>query len=316
MVSLRQWAEHGSGWHGRLPGNAAVYILRVEEEEASLMAMSWRGQILEVRYGPVRMRISARSRGCLHQAGALAAGRRAEQALHELSSYRSAALQPRPLLPSSRGLPRVLSLMIEAVDRAGDPTLTPMAAVAGSIAQVALEAALSLGASTIIVENGGDIALAVGDGEVVRVGVARSLADRRPTHVITVTADSAIAGVCTSGLGGRSFTRGIAETTAVAAESPALADACATVIANAVYVDDPAIRRRPARELDPDTDIPTLLVTCHVGDLPPTTLERALSEGTREARKLLAMGAIAGAVVGVSGNRRIVVPPGFASPLE
>jgi uncharacterized protein len=280
------------------------------------MAMSWRGQVLEVLYGPVSMRISAASGGRPHEAGARAAGQQAERALDELSSYRSVASQPRPLLPSGRGVPRVLRLMIDAVDRAGDPTLTPMAAVAGSIAQVALEAALASGAHTVLVENGGDIALVVGHDDVVRVGVARSLADRRPTHVIAVTADDGIGGICSSGLGGRSFTRGIAEMTAVAAENAALADACATVVANAVFVDDPGIVQRPAAELDPNTDIPTLLVTDHVGALTRVALHAALSEGIRKAQELLAVGTIAGAVIGVGGRPRAVVPAGFAEPVE
>jgi ApbE superfamily uncharacterized protein (UPF0280 family) len=191
-----------------------------------------------------------------------------------------------------------------------------MAAVAGSIAQVALEAALAAGAQTVVVENGGDIAITVAQGEVVRVSVARSLEDRRPTHVIAVTADSAIGGVCTSGLGGRSFTQGIAEAATVAAETAAIADACATVVANAVYVDDPGIERRPAIELDPDTDIPNLLVTWRVADLGDAALRAALSAGRHKAEELLAQGAIAGAVVGVAGDRRTVVPAGFALPVR
>ena len=39
------------------------------------------------------------------------------------------------------------------------------------------------------------------------------------------------------------------------ARDAATADVAATLVANAVDVDSPAVRRRPARELDPDSDL-------------------------------------------------------------
>ncbi len=179
-----------------------------------------------------------------------------------------------------------------------------------------MEAALAAGARTVVVDNGGDIAVAVEPGDAVRVGVARSLADRRPTHVIVVTHDSGIGGVCTSGLGGRSFTRGIAEATVVVARTAAVADACATVVANAVTCDDPGIERCLAAELDPDTDIPDLPITRRVGQLPVAARKVALRAGTHEARRLRAHGLIIGAVLGVDGLPRVVIPSSLATPLR
>ncbi len=49
------------------------------------------------------------------------------------------------------------------------------------------------------------------------------------------------------------------------ARRAAAADAAATMIANAVDVDDPAVARRPARELKDDSDLGDLLVTAGVG---------------------------------------------------
>ncbi|WP_204349766.1 hypothetical protein, partial [Klebsiella pneumoniae] len=79
-----------------------------------------------------------------------------------------------------------------------------------------------------------------------------------------------IGGIATSGAQGRSFSLGIADSVTVLARDAASADAAATLIANAVDLDHPAIRRRPARNLDPDSDLGDRLVTVGVGDLTPT----------------------------------------------
>ena len=65
----------------------------------------------------------------------------------------------------------------------------------------------------------------------------------------------------------------------VLARSAAAADAAATMIANAVDVDHPAIERRPACELDPDSDLGLLPVTVAVGEVPAGALARALDRG-------------------------------------
>ena len=76
---------------------------------------------------------------------------------------------------------------------------------------------------------------------------------------------SGIGGIATSGARGRSFSLGIADSVTVLARDAATADAAATLIANAVDIDSPAIMRRPARELDPDSDLGDRLVTVSVG---------------------------------------------------
>ena len=76
---------------------------------------------------------------------------------------------------------------------------------------------------------------------------------------------------------------GIADSVTVLARTGAVADAAA-LIANAVDVDDPAIRREPATELAPDSDLGDRLVTVEVGPLPPEKVERALDRGVARAR--------------------------------
>jgi ApbE superfamily uncharacterized protein (UPF0280 family) len=115
-----------------------------------------------------------------------------------------------------------------------------------------------------------------------------------------------IRGVATSGAGGRSFSLGIADAVTVLAADAAAADVAATLIANAVNLDSPAVRRAPARSLDPDSDLGHRLVTVAVGDLAPHEIAAALDAGAREARRMLDAGRIAGAVLTLRREFRVV----------
>jgi ApbE superfamily uncharacterized protein (UPF0280 family) len=59
-----------------------------------------------------------------------------------------------------------------------------------------------------------------------------------------LTHDRPVRGLATSGWGGRSFSLGIADSVTVLARCAAAADAAATVVANAVDAEHPAIERR------------------------------------------------------------------------
>ena len=109
-----------------------------------------------------------------------------------------------------------------------------------------------------------------------------------------------------SGAGGRSFSLGIADAVTVLARNAAEADAAATLVANAVDLDHPAVRRTPARLLDPDSDLGDRLVTIEVGLLEPAAVEEALERGAAKARRFLASGRIGGAVLLLRGQSRVV----------
>ena len=125
------------------------------------------------------------------------------------------------------GLPRV---MAESVLATGEPTLTPMAAVAGTVADAMADWLFARGADLVAVNNGGDVALRLGEGRSIRMGILPDL-NGRVTEIVEIRAEDDIGGVCTSGLGGRSLTRGIAGGVTVFSRRCALADACATHIA-------------------------------------------------------------------------------------
>jgi ApbE superfamily uncharacterized protein (UPF0280 family) len=110
--------------------------------------------------------------------------------------------------------------------------------------------------------------------------------------------------VATSGLGGRSFTKGIASTAVVWARSASLADVLATVLGNATNVDDPLIERRLAQEIYPDTDIPGHCVTVSVGDIKEEKIDEALAKGMAFAEKLRKRGLFFETLLAVKGRVR------------
>ena len=197
--------------------------------------------------------------------------------------------------------------------------ITPMAAVAGAVAEEILEAIATIpGLLVAHVNNGGDIALFLAPRQVLRVGLVPSLERAVPEGLVRLTAADPVRGIATSGWPGRSFSRGIADAVTVLAATAAQADAAATVIANAVDADDPAVRRAPADSLDPDSDLGALPVTVGVGALPRAAIEAALDAGEAVAETLLQRGLIEGALLVVQGALRMVgaprllegVPPG------
>jgi hypothetical protein len=121
-----------------------------------------------------------------------------------------------------------------------------------------------------------------------------------------IDAASGVGGIATSGTRGRSFSLGIADAVTVVAHSAAAADAAATLIANAVDIDSPAITRRPARELDPDSDLRDLPVTVSVGLLGPADVEAALAAGAERALGYRERGLILDAALMLQGSTRVL----------
>jgi hypothetical protein len=206
---------------------------------------------------------------------------------------------------------------------AADCFITPMAAVAGAVAEEILGAMLR-GAELkrAYVNNGGDIALHLADGEHFVVGLAERPDASGLMRTMIVDAVDPSRGLATSGRHGRSFSLGIADAVTVLARTASQADAAATIIANAVDLSGhPAIIRRPANELQPDSDLGARLVTRDVGELSAREIEDALESGAVCARKLLAMGLIDGAALRLQGEMVIVAAraiemPGLQAPLR
>jgi hypothetical protein len=198
--------------------------------------------------------------------------------------------------------------------------LTPMAAVAGAVAQELIAFYERPGIERAWINNGGDIALHLAPGQSARVGVYADLArfDWR-SHAreggllstdgqFEIRADQPVRGVATSGWRGRSFSLGIADSVTVLAATAAQADAAATVIANAVDVDDPTVVRRPANECKDDSDLGDILVTVDVPALAPVQVRRALDTGAACAQALQKSGLAWAALLVCQGQFRLVEP--------
>ena len=206
-----------------------------------------------------------------------------------------------PTAPRAGG--PVARRMVRAVWPHRGVHITPMAAVAGAVADEVL-AAMTAGRdlARAYVNNGGDIALHLAPGQHLTAGVVAN-ADA-PALDADVVLDHAMAvrGVATSGWRGRSLSLGIADAVTVLAQDAATADAAATLIANAVDVNHPAVARAPANRLRDDTDLGERLVTVAVGPLPPRAAAAALQAGARAARSMRFRGLIAGAYLSLQGR--------------
>lgn len=181
--------------------------------------------------------------------------------------------------------------------------ITPMAAVAGAVAEELLDEMTS--AATLkkaYVNDGGDIAFHLDPGEQFLIGMVEL--PRKPTMFGTATihAGDPIRGIATSGWRGRSFSLGIADSVTVLTNRAALADAAATLIANAVDLPGhPAIRRVPACDLDPDSDLGSRWVTQAVGQLTRREVHQALNSGIAVAESFLRKGLIQSAALTLQG---------------
>ena len=281
------------------------------------------GRRLHLQDGPIDLIVEASGSEANIRAGYAAAARRFTGLLDELCGelplLRAAADPARCLLQG-----RVARRMHEAVAPfAADCFITPMAAVAGAVAEEILGAmAADAELDRAYVNNGGDIALHLADGEHFTVGLADRPDAPGLLRTMIVHADDPARGVATSGRHGRSFSLGIADAVTVLARTASRADAAATIIANAVDLPGhPAVTRRAACDLQPDSDLGARLVTRDVGELSRGESGDALEAGADRARKLLAAGLIDGAALRlrdemiVVGTRAVEVP-GPRAPLR
>ena len=189
--------------------------------------------------------------------------------------------------------------------------ITPMAAVAGSVAQELIACYEREGVSRAWVNNGGDVALHLAPGESLRIGLfadlsrfdtASAMQPLRTDGDFSVHSGMPVRGVATSGWRGRSFSLGIADSVTTLARTAAQADAAATIIANAVNVDDARVQRRPACDLKDDSDLGELAVTVAVPELDEGAVRQALGAGRRRALELQASGLIWSAVLVCQGR--------------
>jgi ApbE superfamily uncharacterized protein (UPF0280 family) len=194
--------------------------------------------------------------------------------VRELPELRSPAeLRPRAFAgPTARRMER-------AVCPHAKTFITPMAAVAGSVADEMMTALLAgRTLERAYVNNGGDSALHIGGGQSMTIAIAGT--GHGTDDRVTIRAGDPVRGVATSGWRGRSNSLGIADAVTVLAKDAAAADAAATIIANAVDLPGhPAVEREPAYVIQPDSDLGERLVTVGVSALSEAEVAAALDAG-------------------------------------
>ncbi|MER9016793.1 UPF0280 family protein [Mesorhizobium sp. M0663] len=270
------------------------------------------GRRLHLNHGPIDLIVEAFGEASECSAAYRQAVARFQTILPELVEElpelrRPAASRPRAFAgPTARR-------MEAAVVPLAKQFITPMAAVAGSVADEVLGALLAgRRLERAYVNNGGDSAIYLGHGQSMTLAIAgtgHGLADR-----LTIRPEDGIRGVATSGWRGRSFSLGIADAVTVLARTGAEADAAATLIANAVDLPGhPAVRRVRARDLAPDSDLGDRLVTQGVGPLSAAEIDMALEGGFTVAEEFRRRGLIAAAALFLGGQARIAGPMALAN---
>ena len=199
--------------------------------------------------------------------------------------------------------------------RGSDIFVTPMAAVAGAVADEVLEAMLYEAKNPdpcleeiqrMYVNNGGDIAFWLNAGESFSIGVVDNPGIPELNARVSLAYESPVRGIATSGWRGRSQSLGIADAVTVLAGSAAIADAAATLIANDVNVYYPGILKRPASEVKDESDLGMLPVTVDVPPLPVDQISEALKRGAQTAGNFIRTGKIEAAYLSLQKQTLVV----------
>ncbi len=265
------------------------------------------GGRLHLQHGPIDLVVLAEGEPAVVQRGYAALTTWFATVLdglcEELPALRSPSRAGRPMLTGP-----VAKRMEDAVmPFAAAGFITPMAAVAGAVADAALGVLCQGGGlRRAFVNNGGDIALHLATGERFRAGLV-DRPDRPGLFARTIIgAGDGIGGIATSGWPGRSFSLGIADAVTICAATAAQADAAATIVANAVDLPGhPAIHRVAADSVRADSDLRGRLVTRAVGPLARQEIAQALAAGARVADDLIAAGLIVAAALHCQGVTRV-----------
>jgi ApbE superfamily uncharacterized protein (UPF0280 family) len=268
------------------------------------------GRRLHLHDGPIDLIIEASGTSQAISTAYKAAARRFVSILDELCSELP-LLRNQAQKNSERPRGAVAQRMFAAVEPYCERCfVTPMAAVAGAVAETILDSMLGVAPlDRAYVNDGGDIAIHLNENQSYKIGMVER--PDRPCLFgsLEISAADPVRGIATSGWRGRSFSLGIADAVTVLADSAAAADAAATVIANAVNLPDHrGITRVPAREISPDSDLGDLLVTRSVELLSDSEIAAALDSGVRVAETLRAQGLIHSSALRLQGHTRVVSP--------
>jgi hypothetical protein len=221
--------------------------------------------------------------------------------LRDIREYLPVLRQKAHRIKNVSALPEVAKRMTAAAKTVSETTLTPMATVAGAVADMVKEHFAAQGLDLLMVNNGGDLSIFNATGRPLTVGIGDIMTGRATPYVIRLTNMREV-GMATSGFGGRSLTAGIADTVTAVAGTGAVADAAATYICNRTAIEAGSVVRKAAALIDPETDIPDEHVTVEVGPLTDALVGEALGRGVEAARDLRDRSIIDYAVIALRGS--------------
>ena len=254
------------------------------------------GKRLHLQHGPIDLIIGADGdRVCAFQAAKARFETVLEEIVAELDVLQMAS--PSPAVSGQIG-----QTMQAAAASFNGVFVTPMAAVAGTVADTVLAAMVAAAdLDRAYVNNGGDIALHLAPGQRFRMAMAGH--DGQTLGQIDIGHNDPVRGIATSGRHGRSLSLGIADSVTVLAQSASAADVAATLIANAVDLPGhSAIRRRRACEIDDSPDLGDQLVVTGCGALSASEAETALNRGLIRARAFQSQGLTTSACLFLNGQ--------------
>ncbi len=258
---------------------------------------------LHLHHGPIDLIIEAF--GATKMVAYQRARQRFDGLLQELVDELAELRTPLDLVPQVNG--DIAQQMLAAVRPFAGQLVTPMAAVAGAVADAVLAEMKIEGIDKAYVNNGGDVAVYLGENQSFSSAIPEA-GDGR------VVLERALPwrGIATSGWRGRSHSLGIADSVTVIAKTAAQADVVATMIANMVdLAGHPSVDRQAAKDLMPDSDLGRQKVTVGVGALCRSEKVKALQNGQAYAETLLQQGLIGGALLSLQGEITCVGGAGF-----
>lgn len=277
------------------------------------------GGRLHLQHGPIDLIIKAEGKSAAIANAYRLAGERFEKVLTELVS--ELALLRQASDPGRKPLSPVAQRMWQATTLSPGTFITPMAAVAGSVADEILHVMTrdTADLNKVFVNNGGDIALWKNAKESFSIELAIIPVPTNNQHRRAITlhigGNDQIGGVATSGRHGRSLSLGIADSVTVLAKNAAIADTTATLIANAVNIKSNKVKRLPASEVELESDLGEQLVTVDVEQLDDNERDMALRKGMQETQEFLDRGLLESVFIFLQGSY-VSIPEEPASAIE
>jgi len=264
------------------------------------------GKRLHLQAGPIDLVIDA-------DGDATEVARAFEQASQAFEPVLVDLVAELPLLraPVSAGLSRLTGPVARRMEAAAlnfaGHLVTPMISVAGAVADHVLSAMMvGRDLDRVYVNNGGDIALYLKEGQVFDIGIVSRVDAPEISMRARVRNADGVGGIATSGWRGRSFSLGVADAVTVLASDAALADVAATLIANEIDPGlCPQVERTPAHDLDPDSDLGERFVTTAVHPLSDGQVSVAMDRGQVLAQRFVGAGFIVAAALSLQGRTAI-----------